>query len=891
MSSYAQQTRTMLQSVSKNPSLILGLPAKRDFESKPQLPSKRKRDSICGLGAFTKPFVIKPCPESPYDKPAIFKPIRIIARAQLPLTFLDTSPNSDFPPNRLFAANIEILERYHESHNKETSLPRVLVARYEANKTLYAIERVEPHVYSLCKLACWLKEKDVADLWDPLNMTRYPTFPSLETTDADSGGWWQQAAMKVEPEERPTKRARISMLRPKPEPAEVTPSPRVPSLANFENETAGIAIGSVPEIHIEPPSPQQLLETLVQQYLNEVYISKTSLAYFAKGPIARLRTAFTSPEEGSPPTYELVTFLRSMLLSHKAGEKKYREKLPEIIKSIPPGDYSDDDQADGPSKPKKSKKKVKLSREGVYPHEEAIVKSWWMAEMSNLETYGEETIDQRIKRRIGELRVRETLAQMILMLEIIALEALSTYKEPSEADQTATGEIQTQGETQAKPKKRKRKLDDIKLVLDLLLDKLCIWQSVDQDGILDFDAKPSKRENVIDGLGKSGSSDRLQSFCMEVIIPFYMSRLPEQAMMINKKLGGPAHTSPPKRKATKAPTTSRKSGEPKEPEAKKSRRTLARVATDTTAHVTRRRPTPSLHRSTTDSALLNGIKREGSEVPLGAIPFQRSPSNAARHSMSQLKHLKGREIDLTTPSAAVSAKLQQKKRVEEDLKEAILALKKPNRGLAAGIYVDDVERRGVGSSKSKKAPSATRKVSKDVQVSATPRAVRRTKNIERTPFHDPFVRDHDAPPSSNFCIPSSGVRQTAPTIAETPSKPPSRADLTGPARKIIFATPVKGRAPAPESSAIFSTPIQAASPQTSFAAETSVFCTPMKSLASSPPNPAPAPAPVVSATPTKEGATTRHLPMTVFSTPAKRIEEPSDNIFDALGWNDDDDLL
>ncbi|KAI9877739.1 MAG: hypothetical protein M1823_007057, partial [Watsoniomyces obsoletus] len=184
-------------------------------------------------------------------------------------------------------------------------------------------------------------------------------------------------------------------------------------------------------------------------------------------------------------------------------------------------------------------------------------------------------MEQRIRRRIGDLRVRETLAQLTLMLEVIALEALSTYKPPPDV-YLAENETQPLDDTQTKPKKRKRKLDDVSLQLDLLLDRLCIWHATEEAGILDFDTKPTQQYDDSEGNTKDGASDRLRGFCVEVIIPFYMNRLPEQALMINKKLGGPAHTSPPKRKAMKPPVTSRKSGEPKEPEAKKSRRSLAR---------------------------------------------------------------------------------------------------------------------------------------------------------------------------------------------------------------------------------------------------------------------------------------------------------------------------
>ena len=116
MSTYALQTKTMLHSISDTPNQLLRLAAKRD-EPKAQLPSKRKRDSLCGLGAFNQPFTIRPHPELPYDKPATFKPVRIIRRSQLPLTFLDTSSDEHLASNSLFAAHIEVLED-GESENK-----------------------------------------------------------------------------------------------------------------------------------------------------------------------------------------------------------------------------------------------------------------------------------------------------------------------------------------------------------------------------------------------------------------------------------------------------------------------------------------------------------------------------------------------------------------------------------------------------------------------------------------------------------------------------------------------------------------------------------------------------------------------------------------------------
>jgi DNA replication regulator SLD3 len=932
--------------------------AQRAIDPKPRLPSKRKRDSICGLGTFTKPFTIRPCPESPYDKPHTFIPVRIIARSQLPLSFLDTTTDNSLATNQLFSASIDVLENFHNGKSDESQplniqVPRILIARHEANKTLYALERVQEHVYSLCKLATWLKEKDAADLWDPENLQAYPIFPKVEPHDSSVEAWWKHAVLDTQPAEKPANRARLSMLRPQllPEPAglQTMPAPiEVPAVQETQSRTAPVEMQMDALETCVLPTPQEQMHSFVDQYLDALYISKTSLAYFAKGPIARIRNTFTSPEEGAPTTYELVTFIRTMLLSHKSEEKKYREKMPEVIKDFPPRSFSDDDLADAPKKPKKSKKKVKPNRDGMYPQETEIAKKWWFGGVSTAEMARDESMDQRIKRRLGELRVREALLQMILILEITALESLSTFKTPPEGQGGAAEESQAASqapeESQPKPK-RKKKLDDVNLLLDLLLDKLCIWQSIEQDGVLDFDT--TKQDEGFDG---SSGQDRLQSFCIEVIVPFYMNRLPEQARMVNKKLGGPAPLSPPKRKAMRPPNVSRKSGEPKESESKKPRRSLGRVATDTTGRTGSVRA-PSLNRSATDSTILNIIKREGSEVPISAIPFQRSPSNAARQSASHLKLLKGREMDLNTTSKAAAARAQQRKRVEDDLQQAISALKKPNRGLAAGSYADDVEKRGLGSlgsaNRSRKPANPVRKIMKDVQVAATPSARRRTKDmVQQTPTHhdNPFVRSRppDTYPLSDFCIPSSAARPppssvvpatvqrsatarvSAPQgVAETPSKPQGarklfsipaptgRKILTTPSKtrtvhmtldsppQAVYATPTKATGPSPPHNSnrlaptprtLFATPLKRTTPAHIVDRPLPASSRPSDPKDDTENNLVPTPQ-ALFATPLKTAAPVQiaESPFTTPSRAPETVEEAS--IYDALGWNDDDDFM
>ncbi|KAF2813296.1 uncharacterized protein BDZ99DRAFT_438346 [Mytilinidion resinicola] len=778
------------------PSNASGLSSRRASQSTVETSNKRKRDSTTGVQSVPRPFLIRPYPKSIYDKPTIFTPLHLIPRSQLPLTYLDTSVTTN-PSNRLFSSHIDVLEQDHVEAHQEPEAPKILITRNEADKALYAVERIQESVYGLCKLAAWLKEKDVSDAWDSNKNIISSTRREVGNTQSGKE-WWHAAAIErhVEPvsEERAPKRLRMSMLRPNPLSLEATqPGPTVNS--PIIPEAAQDVTMDAPDIAAEELlSAQQIFENLVAQYLDALYLSKTSLAYFAKGPMSRARAAVTSAEDSSFTIHKFTSFLRSSILSHSAMDRKYREKLSEVVKSIPPGSFSDDENST--TKPRKGKaKKVKLSRDGMYPREDEYVKKWWISDSSSPPRYGEVTLDQRLKKRVGDLRIRETLAQLIFMLEILALEALPTYKEPAVTDEAIDGETQTQQESQAKPKKkRQKKVQDIKLLIDLLLDKLCIWQSVEQDEDVSYQAKGSKSGDALDAnSSKSANGDRLRSFCVEVIVPFYMSRLPEQAAAINKRLGGPVAASPAKRKSTKPPTTSRKSGEPNEPEPKK-RRTLGRVVTETIKQLAQR-TTPSLHRSFTDSALLPGLKREASEVPLSAIPFQRSPSTASnRQALSQFNRLSKREVDLTTKSATALAKISRQKRVEEELKDAISTLKKPQRGLAVGGYVEDAEKRGLGSAnRSRKSANPTRKVLQNVQVTATPRRVRKTKDIAQTPFRSGGF--DDLPPSSSTsCIPSSAVRppasvipgteirRTAPGashgIAETPSRGPGRKSVS-----------------------------------------------------------------------------------------------------------------
>ena len=108
---------------------------------------------------------------------------------------------------------------------------------------------------------------------------------------------------------------------------------------------------------------------------------------------------------------------------------------------------------------------------------------------------------------------------------------------------------------------------------------------------------------------------------------------------------------------------------------------------------------PSLLRSATAPAL-PGLKRESSDVSLSDIPLKRP-------SVEKSKRYSQREVDLSAISNATEAKLKRKAVLEEELRGAIVMLKKPNRSLAVKELNESFEQRvpGIGtSSRSKLLP-------------------------------------------------------------------------------------------------------------------------------------------------------------------------------------------
>lgn len=643
-----------------------------------------------------------------YDKPANLKLLHVLDRSKLPLCYLDTaSPSPLLPQSRFYSSQIDVLE---QCWNEST--PKVAIARLETDKALYAVERVDVGAYAVCKLAHWVKAKDLRGDDAGKLAGRVPLLPVAPNAagrgksivaEADKSTL-QEKTSSSKPSSKPSKDSETTNKTPK---ARRNP----PQAKDTKTQTDATQDQNViPDDR--PLTPRQVFERLVCQYMETLYLSKTSLAFFAKGPLSRARLAFSKADENFN-IMELTQFLRSICLASQAMDKKYREKLPQTIKDIPSLSFSDDDLP-GLSPPKrKVGKRLHPTKAGMFPLEEDYIKRWWMSDDNNRSRPGESAEDA-MKRRTSDLRMRESFLQVIITLEIMALEASPAFKsaqnvepkaiesELKPSEQNPDDAVPTV-ESQEVTKKAAKKLQDLSLALDLLVDRLCIWQSIGQEGgssgiLSSKDGRSSKTPSG------DNTNDVLRDFFAEVVLPFYMSRLPQQCTALGKKLGVNSGPSPEKRSTFKPGAATIRRPPPPGKDLnldKKPRSALHRVATDGSASKPAR--PPSLVRFTSDSAAM--IKRERSETPsLLSVPLTDAGAgrNSRSGSLANFRHLSKRQVDLSAMTAANEAKIKKKAAINEQLKNAISTLKKPNRVAAVKDIVDFADQRStVASGKSK----------------------------------------------------------------------------------------------------------------------------------------------------------------------------------------------
>ena len=400
---------------------------------------------------------------------------------------------------------------------------KTLITANKDDGALFAIEKVHSGVYVLCRLFYWVSLDDFSRKRHKSPRLQYLT----PTQDVPGDAWWKEAVIDTaktrEIKDHIGQPSWSISLKPPPSQASTT-SASGPDLGlsesvlQLEKSSSSLRPGN----NGDEAVVGDVLDTVRAHYMEALYVSRTSLAYFAKGPLSRARATHQLQEHSLSESHGLIEFLRSSILTVTTNDKKYNTTVPQLIREIPIGVMEDDDGCPAMEalykKGEKSKKRKKISKGGLLPGEEEYIARWWLNRDNSLISTGPgDSREGRIKSAVKEQRARETELQIILILEVLALESAASQNQTS-LNEVHIPKIEDKGNTQ-KPK-RSKKHQDLSTLLDILVDRLCIWESTSHE-----ESKPGLEDGsdianrTLDVLTEDSSKDRLRNFCVEVIIP------------------------------------------------------------------------------------------------------------------------------------------------------------------------------------------------------------------------------------------------------------------------------------------------------------------------------------------------------------------------------------
>ncbi|KAJ5490078.1 DNA replication regulator Sld3 [Penicillium expansum] len=740
-------------------------------EPTPPLIKKRKRGDQEELNdaagqLATSSIVIRAHSASLSDEPLILEPITALPVQGCPSHGSMTRPPPDPMSNRAAFSPRDIPTLEIDLSAKAE--PTILAVRLMPNGGLYIIERVKRGIYSLSKLARWVVAIDetgavpdgfdwwqVAQIDEPLSDVEMseesagldiavvfgPSESDLGNSETSFVGVVEHRSHSLAPSKSFDAAEGSSFL--------------LPESQGLGDITTIMDIDGVDSNVVDvQQSPEELLDGMRDHYMQALYVSKTSVAYFAKGPLTRCRTAFQARDSEQPHgSTELIESYREAILATKKMDLKYRETLPSAIRDAVLA-LSDDGAK---SKKRKSKKK-KMGKNGLYPEEEGFIHRWWKDRILNESSAQESSREAESKKQISDLRLRETQLQILLILEVMVLEMAIASAEKNSTNKEKDVNEEQDTSKKAKPKKP----TDLNVLLELHLDRMCIWHAVTMEETSAADTAKASSFSSSHLSGKKVESDAVRDFCTEVIIPFYAARLPDKCKLITRKFGVSGAISPAAKKTQSSSKSHRV--EPgaevkRQQPAPKPRRTLQRVLTDDKAAASHARH-PVLTRSNTAPSQHNA-KRDIEPLLPTVL------SGSVRGGIQKAKRTENREVDLNAVARQHETKLRKVQMLANQKKEldaAIHALRKPNRELVSKDLADDASKRvisGGGSSRKSRNP-VRNPFGEGVQVMATPRGNRRKDAVGGLP---PLPRS--LAPSRSF----AGVENSP--FGESPTTIPS----------------------------------------------------------------------------------------------------------------------
>ncbi|GAO49435.1 hypothetical protein G7K_3585-t1 [Saitoella complicata NRRL Y-17804] len=709
---------------------------------------ERLTANACGLSAF----IIQGPLASPGLNAAItIEPVGVVNRAYLSIDRV----SAESP--QLFTAQLPALASYDY----------VLIAAINSatGKRYGVVEKVDEGLYAFQWCRPDLGENDVTDALrkaaDEEDVAFVGGGQSVFSI-ADDEDWWMQCIATHHHHKPKSDISPVGIL--------IQDIPREPSEPVLQRPdiSRSVLISHMP---ITPMAPEDMLKQVETQYLEALYMSKASLAYFAKTTLSRARVFFTRLSEdvmmgppGAPGVDRFVAFLKEYTLSITQLEAKYRkESLPKLMETLAKSNEEDAD-VDGPH--------------ALSETELAYVARWtasWRAENPAVNVNL-----AALNKGVDALKTRETQLQIILLLELLALR-------PKDSDEALE---RNDSEPPKKRKKTKKaaEADEFEIRLNLLVDRLIMSQMLgggkDIFSMFDDDDTTTTKE---------GDKDEVRQFCTQIIMPFYSSRLPEKCARLYEKCGGHETVQQPAPQVT-SPEILR----PKRPRKPENPRRIL----DGKPNI------PSLSRSSTAPAAagaMNPLLPEKEREKIGVPSLERLLS-VSRGGVQSSKKFQNREVEFAFK--------------DKDGKES----KKDDGGrfgagnsLRSKMAAATAAGNGPQARINKKKPAQTTRIApeprRNVQVSETPR-VKRTVTAPPVPMTlpSPAVISSPSPTKSNR---SQRVHDNF----ATPVKPRTLDMVAAsPVDSRILGTPVQKRlfvdalgvpeSPIPQSLALKETPMK-----------------------------------------------------------------------------------
>ena len=460
----------------------------------------------------------------------------LLSREHLSLAALDlTNPSGALAPSRVYESHVKILEFESRIGTSDS----ILIARHESKKVLYAVERQDNGLHTVCKLGSWVDARDLATKATVVNEERLhmadqmkqqaPVLNQTPSPHLFKESKQKNAAIQAiqtlvrkrsysesaPPAPRSTTNQTDSQPRTLTDKAEAATKAHVPDSLNEKcAQSTPASVREGPSIvSPEHGTTEGILDSIRSQYLDALYKSKGSLAYFAKGPLSRARSKFQLDLESNLEVGDLIDFLKTLVLTTVQVDKKYRESIPDLV--IKFGSILESSDEGKKKKPRSKKIKMKIGKDALYPTESELIQSWWSMNKPELKDEEHGYSPTHIRPLASSLRTRETQLQMILILEILALEPLRVTEE-EQVLPTLPGGSDNQQQMAPPPPKKKNK-HNLPVLVDVHADRLTIWQSTNFDVIQADDSQQQSEPSQMES--QQPSSEPLKDFCMDVIVP------------------------------------------------------------------------------------------------------------------------------------------------------------------------------------------------------------------------------------------------------------------------------------------------------------------------------------------------------------------------------------